>query len=45
VDWTVNPHLSLSWVGAYATPDDGAKQRFGDDQDWKAMMVWASIRY
>ncbi|WP_448874532.1 hypothetical protein [Desulfobulbus propionicus] len=45
VDWTVNPHLSLSWVGAYATPDNGAKQRFGDDQDWKAMMVWASIRY
>ncbi|MDD2468124.1 MAG: hypothetical protein PHI97_29450 [Desulfobulbus sp.] len=45
VDWTVNNHLSLSWVGAYAIPDSGAKQRFGDDEDWKAMMFWASIRY
>ena len=45
VDWTVNDHLSLYWVGAYSTPDAGAEQRFGDDEDWKAMMVWMSIRY
>ncbi len=45
VDWTVNKHLSLYWVGAYSIPDSGAKERFGDDQDWKTMMVWASIRY
>jgi len=45
VDWTVNEHLSLYWVGAYAIPDSGAEQRFGDDQDWKATMVWLSLRY
>ncbi|MGD9947900.1 MAG: hypothetical protein AB7U29_05400 [Desulfobulbus sp.] len=45
VDWKVNKHLTLYWVGAYAIPDSGAKERFGDDEDWKAMMVWASIRY
>jgi hypothetical protein len=45
VDWTVNPHLTLSAVGAYALPDDGAKERFGDDEDWTALMMMASIRY
>jgi hypothetical protein len=45
VDWTVNKHLTLSWVGAYALPKDGAEERFGDDETWKAMMVMASIRY
>jgi hypothetical protein len=45
VDWSINKHLSLSWVGALALPDDGARQRFGDDADWKAMMMMASIRY
>jgi hypothetical protein len=45
VDWTVNKHLTLSWVGAYAFPDSGAEERFGDDETWKAMMVMASIRY
>ncbi|MBM9616187.1 hypothetical protein JWJ90_18115 [Desulfobulbus rhabdoformis] len=45
VDWHVNDHLSLYWVGAYATPEAGAKQRFHDDEDWKAMMLWASVHF
>jgi hypothetical protein len=45
VDWTVNKHLSLSLVGAYALPDDGAKQRLGDDENWTAGMVMACVRY
>ncbi len=45
VDWSVSKHLTLSWVGAIALPKDGAKERFGDDETWKAMMVMASVRY
>lgn len=45
VDWTVTKHLTLSLVGAYAVPDDGAEQRFGDDQNWTAGMVMATVRY
>lgn len=45
VDWSVNRHLTLSWVGAIALPKDGAKERFHDDESWKAMMVMASVRY
>lgn len=45
VDWTATPHLTLSLVGAYALPDDGAKQRFGDDENWTAGMVMATVRY
>jgi len=44
-DWTVTKHLTLSLVGAYAIPDDGAKERFGDDEDWKAGMMMASVRF
>lgn len=45
IDWTVTKHLTLSMVGAYAVPGDGAEQRFGDDQNWTAGMVMATVRY
>lgn len=45
LDFSANKHLTLSWVGAIALPKDGAEERFGDDETWKAMMVMASLRY
>jgi hypothetical protein len=44
-DWTVNKHLLISLVGAYAVPDDGAKELYAGDEEWTAMMLMASVRY
>lgn len=44
-DWSVTPHLSLSLVGALAIPGDGATEYFGDDENWTAGMVMATVRY
>ncbi|WP_306546335.1 alginate export family protein [Desulfobulbus sp.] len=44
VDWTVNPHLSVSVVGAIADPDDAAAEIFGDDT-WSYMMLFGCIKF
>jgi hypothetical protein len=44
-DWTITPNLSLSLVGALAIPGEAAKQYFGDDENWTAGMVMATVRY
>jgi hypothetical protein len=39
VDWTVNDSFAVSLVGGYATPDDGAKEYTGGDDDWAYGMM------
>jgi len=45
VDWTYNDHLLFSFVGAYAWPDDGAKQQTGGNNDWAYMMLYTKISF
>jgi hypothetical protein len=45
VDWTVNDSFALSLVGAYASPDDGAKEFSGGDDDWSYGMVYATYSF
>ena len=45
VDWTLNDHLSFSFVGAYVWPDDGAKQQTGGNDDWIYMMTYAKLQF
>jgi len=45
VDWAVNDHLSFSVVGAYADPDDAAKEQTGGDKGWSYMMMYGSIKF
>ncbi len=45
IDWTYNNHLSFSLVGAYASPDDAAKQQTNGDDDWSYMMLYTKISF
>lgn len=45
IDWTVNPHLSLALVCAYALPGDGASQHTGGKDNWSYMMLAGSIKF
>ena len=45
VDWNPNDYLSFSVVGAYADPDNGAKQQTGGNDNWAYTMVWGSIKF
>jgi hypothetical protein len=45
VDWSVNDHLSFSVVGAYANPDDGAKEQTGGNDGWSYMMLYGSVKF
>lgn len=45
VDWTATDFLLFSLVGAYVTPDDGAKQYTGGDDDWSYVMLYASFSF
>jgi hypothetical protein len=45
VDWTVNDSFALSLVGAYASPDDGAKEFSGGDDDWSYGMAYATYTF
>jgi hypothetical protein len=45
VDYTYNDHLSFSAVGAWATPDDAAKQSTGGNDDWYYGMLYTSISF
>ena len=45
VDWSVNDHLSLSLVGAYAMPDDAATEHTGGDNDWSYVMLYGSLKF
>ena len=45
VDWTVNPHLSISVVGAIADPDDAATEYTGGDDTWSYMMLFGCIKF
>jgi hypothetical protein len=44
VDWTVNPHLSFSVVGAIADPGDAANELYGDDT-WSYMMLFGCVKF
>jgi hypothetical protein len=44
-DWAVTDYLTLSLVGAYATPDDGATQLHGGDEDWTSMMLYGCVKF
>ena len=44
-DWAATDYLTLSLVGAYATPDDGATQLHGGDEDWTSMMLYGCVRF
>ena len=45
IDWTVNEHLSLSLVGAYAIPDDAATEHTGGDDDWSYVMLYGCVKF
>lgn len=45
VDWSAGKYLSFSLVGAYASPDDGAKQYTGGDDDWAYGMLYANFSF
>jgi hypothetical protein len=45
VDWTVNDSFALSVVGAYAKPDDAAKEYTGGDDDWSYGMAYATYTF
>jgi uncharacterized protein YciU (UPF0263 family) len=45
VDWTVNDAFALSVVGAYAKPDDAAKEYTGGDDDWSYGMLYATYSF
>jgi hypothetical protein len=45
VDWTVNNSFALSVVGAYAKPDDAAKEYTGGNDDWTYGMVYATYSF
>jgi len=45
VDWTVNDHLSFSAVGAYADPDDAAREQTGGNDSWSYMMLYGSVKF
>jgi len=45
VDWSVNDHVSFSVVGAYADPDDGAKEQTGGNKSWTYMMLYGSVKF
>lgn len=45
-DWTINPRLSLSAIYAVAVPDDGADERFMDNDDTAQLFeIFASYRF
>jgi len=44
-DWVATDHLTLALVGAYATPDDGAKQLHGGTDDWTALMLYGCLKF
>lgn len=45
LDWAATKLLSFSVVGAYAKPDDGAKEYTGGNDDWFYGMVYASLSF
>ena len=45
VDWTVNDSFAMSVVGAYAKPDDAAKEYTGGNDDWSYGMVYATYSF
>ena len=45
VDWTVNDAFAVSLVGGYATPDDGAEEAFGGDDDWTYGMLYFTYAF
>ncbi len=45
VDWYPKDWLSLSLVGAYANPDDGAREFTGHDDDWYYMMFYTKFSF
>jgi hypothetical protein len=45
VDWSVNDHVSFSVVGAYADPDDAAKEQTGGNKSWTYMMLYGSVKF
>ncbi len=45
VDWAVNNHLSLSFVGGIADPDEAATLETGGDDNWSYMMLFASLKF
>jgi hypothetical protein len=45
VDWNPNDHLSFSVVGAYADPNNGAKEQTGGNDNWAYMMLWGSVEF
>jgi hypothetical protein len=45
VDWTVNPHLSISVVGAIADPGDAATELTGGDDTWSYMMLFGCVKF
>ena len=45
VDWTVNDAFAVSLVGGYATPDDGAKEYTGGDDDWTYGMMYFTYAF
>ena len=45
VDWTANDSFAVSLVGAYAKPDDGAKEAYGDNDDWMYGMAYVTYSF
>jgi hypothetical protein len=45
IDWTANDSFAMSLVGAYAKPDDGAKEFSGGDDDWSYGMLYATYSF
>ncbi|WP_341502754.1 alginate export family protein [Gallaecimonas sp. GXIMD4217] len=45
LDWYPHNHLSFSLVGAYASPDRGARQFTGADDDWYYMMLYGKFSF
>lgn len=45
VDWSATDFLSFSLVGGYVTPDDGAKEYTGGNDDWAYFMLYTSFSF
>ena len=45
IDWAVNPHLTLTLVGALALPGDAAVQHTGGDDDWSYLMLYGCVKF
>ena len=45
VDYSVNEHLSFTFVAGLNDPKDGATQKTGGDEDWSYVMLYGCLKF